>query len=148
MKSICKLSAVLLFIALVIPFAYPVAATHDLSSSDIFDDPNIICTQRSCTGPSITEFLQKISISNSIMPINSVSTHSARNINRNSENPFGHYLATNVKTQGQVNVPAYSAIYDYSSDDKSLIISEMYEAYPGIEILGEPTGRYNCHSYA
>ena len=82
------------------------------------------------------------------MPINSVSTHSARNINRNSENPFGHYLATNVKTQGQVNVPAYSAIYDYSSDDKSLIISEMYEAYPGIEILGEPTGRYNCHSYA
>ena len=70
------------------------------------------------------------------------------------QNPSGFTLngleyefETYVKTQGRVNVPAFTAIDELDQGRIEAYISAAQQ-YPGVEILGNPTGDYNCHSYA
>lgn len=62
-------------------------------------------------------------------------------------NGLNYEFETYVKTQGNVDVPAFTAIDELDPARIQAYISAA-QMYPGVEILGNPTGDYNCHSYA
>lgn len=61
---------------------------------------------------------------------------------------FTYNLAGYVKTIGQNEVPVYVAINDYTESEKQAEIEAVLYYFPAVNILGDPTSKYNCHSYA
>ncbi|MBO5110911.1 MAG: hypothetical protein J6D21_09370 [Clostridia bacterium] len=53
-----------------------------------------------------------------------------------------------ITTPNGTAVAVWVALNDYSEEEKLSTRVETEERFPGIEFLGEVTGRYNCHSYA
>ena len=53
------------------------------------------------------------------------------------------YVKTPKGTKVEVTEPK-----DISKSEKDKIVRQIKKAYPKIEILRDPDGRYNCHSYA
>lgn len=56
----------------------------------------------------------------------------------------------NVQTPRETDVPVYdrSSQEDFSEDRKRELCKAMLDTYQGIVIMGEPTLKYNCHSFA
>lgn len=64
------------------------------------------------------------------------------------ENGFLYEDGHHVKTKGQVDVPAYLAVTDFTEEEKMYESILMQEEFSEIEILADPTSAYNCHAYA
>jgi hypothetical protein len=58
------------------------------------------------------------------------------------------YVETTVETQIGNDVDAAICIQDYTPYEKDGYKSSLQNSYPSITIVGDPTGNYNCHSYA
>lgn len=63
-------------------------------------------------------------------------------------NGFWYDYTTDVTTNGLLNVAVYTTADDYSPQRIDQMIREINQLFPEIEIIGDPTSQYNCHSYA
>lgn len=65
-----------------------------------------------------------------------------------SANGFSYIKSNTVgATTSGMTIPLYTALSDYSSDEKESLAKDLAKRY-GIDILGNATSMYNCHSYA
>lgn len=153
MKSFCKLVAIMILFVLMVPIVSETTrAVPNNSTSSSLDSTAVHYEQSTCNAPSQSELMQQMFVSNSTGETNNrVVSFSTQSNGTTSENPFTYALATYVKTKGPVDVPAYSTVgeyADYTAAEKAEIITFTKQFYTEVEILGEPTGTYNCHSYA
>lgn len=62
-------------------------------------------------------------------------------------NDIYYEFETVVQTQGNIDVPVYTTAEELTPDRIAGYISAA-QLYPGVNIIGNPTEDYNCHSYA
>lgn len=145
MKSMIKIMMLVVLLALLLPgihgdaYSIYVADSVDLSAH-IFELP---------AHPDIFSINDPYTYVNNYVSEHKNTQDSVRtqNIPNITVNGMTYEFETDVQTQGYVNVHAYTTTEELTQEKIAGYISAA-QSYPGVEILGDPTEDYNCHSYA
>lgn len=151
MKRICNFFLVLLLISFVLPLNATVAIAddfaHNANDEDTISQLFNMATVRD--GDEHYNIPHRDVFVNSLGQEDMNRQRSVQGELIQKMNGFWYYTGYSVNTRGQVGVDADKAYDDFASDaERNAEKQSILRICPTIEILGDPTSHYNCHSYA